>query len=217
MNRKPIIGKKRIGILLTDSQNEGKKEEIISLRRRVPARPWIKDVDFKTNPDFRIERAAYELQFGDKVPKTIGIATDVSIGEYLKMFYGDIFDVDYIRPRDISKERLAQNDVNFLIIYDLLESFHIDRSRGKKVYHNLLAAIRSAKNVFPGWELQEFIGSKLRYYTYFKKVGIPVVPTHTLSRDEFTSQIEIEKAEGGVDGAIERVIAKILATILSEN
>jgi len=215
--RKLTVGKKRIGILLTDSQNEGKKEEIISLRRRVPPRPWIKNVDFETNPDFRIERASYQLQFGDTVPKTVGIATDVSIGEYLKTYHGDVFEVDYIRPKDISKERLAQNDVNFLIIYDLLESFHIDRSRGKKVYHNLLGAIRSANNVFPGWELQEFIGSKLRYYTYFKEVGIPVCPTHTLTRDEFTKQIAIEEAAGGADGAVERVIEKILGTIQREN
>jgi len=67
----------------------------------------------------------------------------------VKMYHGDIFEVDYIRPREISKERLAQNDINFLIIYDLLESFHIDRSRGKRVYHQLLAAVHSLDNVFP--------------------------------------------------------------------
>jgi len=39
MGKKPTMSKKRIGILLTDSQNEGKKEEIISLRRRIPPRP----------------------------------------------------------------------------------------------------------------------------------------------------------------------------------
>jgi len=89
------------------------------------------------------------LQFGAKVPKTIGIATDVSIGEYLKTYHGDIFEVDYIRPREISKERLSENDINFLIIYDLLESFHIDRSRGKKVYHKLLDTVRSLDNIFP--------------------------------------------------------------------
>jgi len=217
MGKKPTMSKKRIGILLTNSQNEGKKEEIISLRRRVPPRPWIKDVDFVANPDFRIERAAYQLQLGNKVPKTIGVATDVSIGEYLKMYHGDIFEVDYIRPREISKERLSQNDINFIIIYDLLESFHIDRSRGKKVYHKLLDAVRSSDNIFPNWELQEFISSKLLYYNYFKQVGIPIVPTHTLTRDEFTEQISLETASGGDEGAADRVIATILAKIESEN
>jgi len=83
------------------------------------------------------------------VPKTIGIATDVSIGEYLKMYHGDIFYIDYIRPQDISRKRLAQNDINFLIIYDLLESFHIDRTKGNRVYINFLDVLRSAENVFP--------------------------------------------------------------------
>jgi len=133
------------------------------------------------------------------------------------MYHGDIFEVDYIRPREISKERLAQNDINFLIIYDLLESFHIDRSRGKRVYHKLLAAVRSLDNVFPNWELQEFIGSKLLYYNYFKKVGIPIAPTHTLTRDEFTEQITLEKAAGTEEGATDLVISKILATIEREN
>jgi len=217
MGKKPTMNKKRIGILLTNSQNEGKKEEIISLRRRVPPRPWIKDVDFFANPDFRIERAAYQLQFGNKVRKTIGIATDVSIGEYLKKYHGNIFEVDYIRPKQISKERLSQNDINFLIIYDLLESFHIDRSRGKKVYHKLLDTVRSLDNIFPNWELQEFISSKLMYYNYFKQVGIPIVPTQTLTRDEFTEQIALETASTGNVGATDRVITKILAKIQSEN
>jgi len=133
------------------------------------------------------------------------------------MYYGDIFDIDYIRPRQISSERLAQNDINFLIIYDVLESFHIDRSKGKKVYNNLLTAIRSADNVFPNWEVQEFIGSKMIYYNYFKQVGIPIAPTHTLSSDEFSEQIAVEADAGGVEGAIDRVVAKILAAIESEN
>jgi len=150
MGKKPTMSKNRIGILLTDSKNEGKKEELISFRRRVPPRPWIKEVDFKTNPDFRIVREPYHYRDYDlKVPRAIGIATDVSIGEYLKMYYGDIFEIDYIRPKEITKERLAQNDINFLIIYDVLESFHIDRSKGKKVYHNFVDAVRSLNNVFP--------------------------------------------------------------------
>jgi len=56
----------------------------------------------------------------------------------------------------------------------------------------------------------------LTYYNYFKRVGIPIAPTHTLSRDEFKEQIAIETAAGGVEGVNERVVAKILAAIQSE-
>jgi len=135
----------------------------------------------------------------------------------VKMYHGDIFEVDYIRPSEISKERLAQNDINFLIIYDMLESFHYDRSRGKRVYHKLRAAVRSSDNVFPNWEVQEFLCSKLLYYNHFKQVGIPIAPMHTLTREEFTEQIALEKAAGEEEGATDRVISKILATIEREN
>jgi hypothetical protein len=210
--------KKRIGILLTDSKNEGKKEEIISLRRRIPPREWLKNVDFKINPDFKIDREAYKLKYFDiDVPRTVGVATDVSIGEYLKKYYGDTFTIDYIRPKAISKERLAQNDINFLIIYDLLESFHIDRTQGKRIYHNFLDVVRCSDNIFPSWELQEFVCSKLIYYNTFKSVGIPIAPTHTLTRDELNEQIAVETEANGEEGATDRVILKILSKIKSEN
>jgi len=132
------------------------------------------------------------------------------------MYHGNTFEVDYIRPKEISKERLAQNDINFIIIYDVLEAFHIDRSRGKRVYHNFVDAIRSSDNVFPNWELQDFIGSKLIYYNHFKNVGIPIVPTYTLTRDEFTMKVANEIAAGGIDGAMDRVTGEILAKIKFE-
>jgi len=218
MGKKLRLTKKRIGILLTESKNEAKKEEVISLRRRIPPRPWIKQVDFKKNPDFKIDREAYNLSYCDlKVPRTVGIATDVSIGEYLKMYYGDRFTVDYIRPKEISKERLFQNDINFLIIYDLLESFHTDRSKGKRVYHKFRDVCRGTFNIYPSWEIQEFISSKLLYYNYFKSVGIPIVPTHTLTLDQFNKEIAAESAAGCAEGASDRVVEKILSKIQSEN
>jgi len=98
-----------------------------------------------------------------------------------------------------------------------LESFHIDRTRGKRVYKTFLDVVRSSDNIFPNWELQEFVGSKLLYYKHFKMVGIPIAPTHTLTRDEFTAQTAAETAANGAEGATDRVISVILSTILSEN
>jgi len=212
------ISKKRIGILLTDPIAEAKKDELISLRRRNPPRPWLKNIDFDAYPDFKIEREAYKLKhFDQEVPRTVGIATDVSIGAWLKVYCGETFEVDYIQPKEISKARLAQNDINFLIIYDLLESFHIDRTRGKRVYHTFLDAVRCSNNTFPNWELQEFVGSKLLYYNHFKSVGIPIAPTHTLTREEFTAEVAAETAASGGEGASDRVTAKILSIIQREN
>jgi hypothetical protein len=209
--------KKRIGILLTDPIAEAKKDELISLRRRNPPRPWLKKIDFDAFPDFKIERDAYMLKnFEQEVPKTVGIAADVSIGEWLKVYHGDIFEVDYISPKEISESRLAKNDINFLIIYDLLESYHLDRTRGKRVYHTFLNAVRSSSNIYPNWELQEFVGSKLLYYNHFKKIGIPIAPTYCLTRDEFTALVAAETSARGAEGASERVTAVILSTIQRE-
>lgn len=188
MGRK--AGKSRIGILLTRSADEAKKEEIISLRKRNPPRPWIRNVDFVKNPDFKIIRAPYNLGYKNTpVPKTVGIATDVSCGEYIKHFHGEEFEVDYIRPKDITKERLAENDINFLLIYDLLESFHTDRTKGKRLYNNFLKIIKETPNVFPNWEYQEFIDSKLIYYNYFKENNLPICPTQTISREEWNERV----------------------------
>jgi len=192
MGRKPTK-KCCIGILLTDPKNEGKKEEIISIRKQNPPRPWIKTVDFKKNPDFRIERKPYNLRLKNiQIPKTVGIAADVSIGAYIRGKYGDQFDVDYIRPGEVTSERLEGNDINFLVIYDLLESFHTDRTKGKRLYNNLLQVMKNATNVFPNWDYQQFIGSKLRYYEYFQANGIPICPTYTLSPEHYQREISKE-------------------------
>lgn len=199
----------RIGILLTRSADEAKKEEIISLRKRNPPRPWIKNVDFIKNPDFKITRAPYNLGYKNTpVPKTIGVATDVSAGEYIKHFHGEEFEVDFIRPAEITKERLATNDINFLLIYDLLESFHTDRTKGKRLYNNFLQIIKNTPNVFPNWEYQEFIDSKLIYYNYFKANDIPICPTVTISRDEWNERV--------AKSSTKQVAGEILSIIMKE-
>lgn len=215
MGKKPEVPRKaRIGILLTNSKNEGKKEEIISLRKRNPPRPWIKDTDFTANPDFKIIRKPYNLTYKQiKIPQTVGVATDVSIGEYIRHYHSNDCEVDYIRPKDISAERLAKNDINFLLIYDLLESFHTDRTKGKRLHNNFKTVVQNATNVFPNWKYQEFIDSKLLYYEYFRAHDIPIAPTLTLSREDYHEQVKKEIASGGEQGAARRVAAAILAKI----
>jgi len=216
MVAKTASTKRTIGILLTESKNEAKKEEIISLRKRVPPRPWIKNIDFNVNPDFKIERQPYRLAYKDtEIPHTVGVATDVSIGEYIKHYHGDEFEVDFIRPKEISKERLAQNDINFTLIYDLLESFHTDRTRGKKIFANFQDIIKSSPNVFPNWEYQEFIDSKLIYYEFFRDNGVPIAPTITLSKENYAAEVAKEAATEP-EGAADRVAVRILRKIQSE-
>jgi len=199
MGRKPSK-KYCIGIVLTDPKNEGKKEEIISIRKTNPPRPWTKTVDFVKNPDFRIDRKSYQLAVDNiEIPRTVGIATDVSIGEYIRMYHGSTFDVDFIRPDEITTERLDGNDINFLVIYDLLESFHTDRTKGKRRYNNFLQVMSKATNVFPNWKYQKFIDSKLVYYDYFKNNNIPICPTYSLSPEQYREALSKVKVTGGTE------------------
>lgn len=195
---KKANNRKRIGLLLTVGKCEAKKEELVSLRKRIPARPWIKRVD----PQHKIRRPVYNAR-----PATVGIPTDVSVGEYISHFHGDEFEIDYIHPKDISEERLARNDVNYLLIYDLLEAFHTDRTRDKRTFKNLKSVIQKAQNVFPSFEFQQFVNSKLLYYNYFQEKGVPICPTITVSKEDF--QRECEQTPGGDDDVAKKIFDKI--------
>jgi hypothetical protein len=170
--------KARIGIVLTLGEVEAKKEEIISFRRQLPARPWTSLAPER----FHIDRA--ETEWRDR---TVGIPGDVSIGAYIQFKHGGAFDVDYITPEEITAERLKSNDINFLIVYDLLEAFHTDKS--KKIFHRLKDVLHKADNVFPNLNFQEFVYSKLLYYNHFHQRGLPVAPTITISQEEWKRQI----------------------------
>jgi len=106
----------------------------------------------------------------------------------------------------------------FLISYDLSESVRIDRTRVKRVYHKLPAAVRPFANVFSNWEFQESLGSKLFYYSYFIQVFrlLEPAPTHRLTHSEFTKQIAHEMTVGVEERATGRVTSMILATIERE-
>lgn len=96
----------RIGILLTRKKQELKKEEVININDK--RRPWLK-------------YASDELTVKSK--GNTFIPDDAAIGMYLETQFKNVI-VDYILPKDITPKRLNQNDLNFMIIYDLLESYH---------------------------------------------------------------------------------------------
>jgi len=136
--------------------------------------------------------------------RTVGIPADVSIGEYIRYKHGRNFDVDFITPEEITAERLKANDINFLIIYDLLEAFHTDKSR--QIYERLKDVLRKADNIFPNLEFQEFVYSKLLYYNYFQQKGLPICPTITISKEEWDTQVA---KQGGYKAVCDMVLQEI--------
>jgi hypothetical protein len=113
------------------------------------------------------------------------VPADVAIGLYLEsMNVGkDVkFIVDYITPDEISIARFKKNDVVFIIIYDLLESFHLSNRSKFKNFKNVL---KHSKNVYPPYEYQKFINNKCAYYKYLSDKKIPVAPTHCITKKKW--------------------------------
>merc|ERR1712188_136935 len=94
-------------------------------------------------------------------------------------------EVDFILPEEISLERLKSNDLNFLLIYDLLEAFHTDKSKDKTLYKTLKECLKKADNIYPPLEYQELIYSKINYYNYLKEHDISILPTLTMTKEEY--------------------------------
>jgi hypothetical protein len=193
----------RVGVLLTVGEQEGNKFELVCERRRIPARPWVKE----TPEDFFIERPATQRKAGTAVPPVVGIPGDVSIAEYVKFHHGDNFEIDYIRPEEITTQRLKSNDMNFLLIYDLLEAFHLDKKG--EVFKRFREALHQAGNVFPSLEYQEFVNSKLLYYNHFKKNNIPIAPTITVSTQEWQARVGHLANQGGASAVAMEILEEV--------
>jgi len=196
-------GKKlRIGILLTYPRLEVKKEELIS--HRCKNRAWTKLADDKFVVERKFRR---EKKIGKRHPLgKYAIPTDVAVGCFIKHEYSDKnVEVDMILPHEISKERLASNDLNFFLIYDLLECFHSDKSADKKIYKELKTCLEECDNIFPPYEYQKLIYSKIKYYNYLKENNVAIAPTMTLTQEQYN--------EMGSEAAIKQ----ILETVEKEN
>jgi hypothetical protein len=175
----------KIGIVLTYPKNEVKKADLISHH---PSLPYTQHADKK----YIVERKY--IWKGDVLKKVkrhplgkYGIPTDVAIGCSVRHMskVGSGVSVDFILPHEVSAERLKANDLNFLILYDVLEAFHTDKTKGKQVYKTLEHCLRNATNVFPPFAYQELIYSKIKYYNYLKEHKIGIAPTLTMTAEEY--------------------------------
>jgi len=171
---------------LTYPRQEKNKNELVSCARSEWAKPIHKQ--------FFLERCRTKRR-ADKV----GVPADVAIGSFIQhsLKQKDV-EVDFIFPKEVSKERLKSNDLNFLLIYDLLESFHTDTSVDKPTYNNLKACLLEAKNVYPPRAYQDFVCSKITYYNYLKRKNVNILPTFTMTTKEYN--------ELGPDAAMKKVL-----------
>lgn len=165
----------RIGILLTRPKREQKKAELVSYKDR----PWAD----KVLQEFVLERSRKSTACGSY---KYGIPTDVAIGSCMQhQFKQQDVTVDLIRPEEVSKDRLKSNDLNFLLIYDSMESWHIDGTSDKQYHNKLKTCLKELDNVYPPLAYQDFVCSKIQYYNHLKKKNVSIIPTFTMTSKEY--------------------------------
>lgn len=160
--------KLRIGILITRAKAEKKKDELVSIESR--KRPWLKLSKEKEYKHLTIKRGR----------KTC-VPGDVSIGLYIKWNWNNV-DVDFIHPHEINKQRLHKNDINFMLIYDLLESFHVDK---KHIFEKFKNTLKSVNNVYPPYYYQKLINNKCLYIDHLEKKKEKTIPTFCITKETY--------------------------------
>lgn len=155
----------RIGIILTRPASEKKKDELCNIQST--KRPWLKNIN---ENKFIIRRGNKQC-----------VAADVSIGKYIKWNWKGV-EIDLIPPEEISTKRFKTNDINFLLIYDLLESYHTDQRR---IFNKFEKTLKECDNVYPPYYYQKLINNKCLYINHLDKKNCPVIPTFCINTQTF--------------------------------
>jgi len=159
-----------IGIVLNYKAAEKKKDELFPMNSKY----FLSNAD---SPDYK----KYTITKGKKVY----VPDDVAIGMYIESLPKNEqfnFIIDYITPDEISIARFKQNDIVFVIIYDLLECFHLAKKGQYLKFKNVL---KGSGNVYPPYNYQKFINNKCTYYKYLAAKGVPVAPTHCITKHKW--------------------------------
>jgi len=158
----------RIGIICTPSlSDEVWKNEIIEVNTE--KRPWLANLPI----ELTIKK--------DDIRYT---SDDISVAYYVKdkmQTKGSVTLISLLEEN--AKEKLLSNDINFLLIYDLLEAFHTLPQEDFEQCKKLL----QLPNIYPPYSYQSFVNHKNVYYEYLRTKGIPVLPFVYISEDEFTN------------------------------
>jgi len=124
-------------------------------------------------PDgYRVDPESHEYLM-DCVPGTKGQAhTDVAIAWYIKKHYDNI-EVDIITPEELTLKRLKSNTFNFTMGYNAVNISVENNSKGAAK----MKAFQKCGNIFPTWEVEDFILYKSKYMQACMDAGVPMAPT----------------------------------------
>ena len=162
-----------IGIVLNFKSAEKKKDELLEIN----SHEYLELANDTRYSDYTINRKGVRC-----------VPADVAIGLYIESLpKNDKFNlvVDYIKPEEISLARFKKNDIVFVIIYDLLECFHLG---SKTNFNKFKHALKNSGNVYPPYEYQKFVNNKCTYYKYLADKKIPVAPTHCITKHKWNTR-----------------------------
>jgi hypothetical protein len=165
--------KLKIGVVLNFKSAEKKKDELINIKDT--KRSWLSN---------KIVDPKHIIIKG----KSKYVADDVATGYFMQQILGA--DVDFIEPDEITIKRFKSNDIVFVLIYDLLEAYHL---AGPKKYEEYKKILKKSPNVYPPYEYQKFINNKCTYYKYLEKKGIPIAPTYCITGDKLLKKDYVKK------------------------
>jgi hypothetical protein len=152
----------------------GKDTDFVEHPGKGPKYSAIGDPSFlKDMPDkYRVDPKSHEYLM-DCAPGTKGQAhCDVALAWYIQKHFDDI-DVDIITPEEISVQRLHANDVNFTMGYNGVNVCVENNASGARK----MKAFKTAKNIYPTWEAEDFILQKSKYMKACIDAGVPMAPT----------------------------------------
>jgi len=124
-------------------------------------------------PDkYRVDPESHEYLM-DCAPGTKGQAhTDVAIAWYIKKHYDNI-EVDIITPEELTLKRLKSNTFNFTMGYNAVNISVENNAQGAKK----MKAFQQCGNIFPTWEVEDYILYKSKYMQACMDAGVPMAPT----------------------------------------
>lgn len=100
---------------------------------------------------------------------------DTTMGLRLRRKYPDVFAVDIIPGSQITPQRLAKNHLNLNLGYDMINAFMAKDRRREILAKKAFTSRRS--QLYPEWDLQDFVYCKDRYLKGCKAAGVAIAPT----------------------------------------
>lgn len=171
----------KVGFIITSEVcEEINREESVYIDDK--KRPWLKKTPKKL--------IAEDVNIDEGTDKR-ATSGDVSTAMYVADKYKNV-KVDIISPHEITRARLKQNDVNFIILYDLLESFH---TALPGTTHKISKILNQCDNVYPSNKMMRCINYKQNYYKYMQKHGVPIATFKVLHRKDWVKLTDHEKID----------------------